>query len=128
VYPTYDFCCPVVDSIEGVTHALRTNEYRDRNPQYQWMIESLGLRKVEIWDFGYADTLFFFESEDSLAHVTLDESTLSIRYCLNASSRPWLKRGSSAAGMILGFPPSEVSRRLPDSPLRNPQAKKSSES
>ncbi|KAI0389725.1 glutamyl-tRNA synthetase [Xylariaceae sp. FL0594] len=51
VCPTYDFCAPILGSIEGVTVALRTNEYRDRNVQYEWMQDALGLRKVPIWDF-----------------------------------------------------------------------------
>ncbi|CAH2355591.1 glutamate--tRNA ligase, cytoplasmic [[Candida] railenensis] len=51
IYPTYDFCVPIVDSIEGVTHALRTIEYRDRNAQYEWMLKALKLRHVHIWDF-----------------------------------------------------------------------------
>ncbi|KAL0211229.1 hypothetical protein P9112_009527 [Eukaryota sp. TZLM1-RC] len=52
VYPTYDFVCPIIDSIEGVTHALRTNEYRERNVQYDWFLNKFNLRKVHIHDFG----------------------------------------------------------------------------
>jgi glutamyl/glutaminyl-tRNA synthetase len=44
-YPTYDFACPIADSIEGVTHVLRTSEFSDRNVLYYWILDALGLPK-----------------------------------------------------------------------------------
>lgn len=50
-YPTPYFCTLILDSIEGITVELRTNEYCDYNAQYEWMQNAMGLRKVPIWDF-----------------------------------------------------------------------------
>ena len=51
VWPSYDFGAPILDSLEGVTHAMRTKEYELRDELYFAIIEALGLRRPLLVEF-----------------------------------------------------------------------------
>ncbi len=51
VWPTYDFAAPVEDSLDGVTHAMRTKEYELRNALYFAILDRLGMRKPIMIEF-----------------------------------------------------------------------------
>ncbi len=50
-WPTYDFEVSISDSLNGVTHALRSKEYELRDELYSRIIELAGLPKPFVYDF-----------------------------------------------------------------------------
>lgn len=65
-YPTYDFACPIVDSLEGITHAMRTVEYHDRNDGYNWVQKVLDLKGCQIYDYSRLNLVSTILSKRSL--------------------------------------------------------------
>lgn len=51
VWPTYDFAAPIEDSLDGVTHAMRSKEYELRNELYYAILDKLSLRKPLVIEF-----------------------------------------------------------------------------
>ncbi|WVN88042.1 glutamate-tRNA ligase [Cryptococcus depauperatus CBS 7841] len=68
-YPMYDLACPLIDHLDGVTHALRANEYWARHEQYQWFLERLGFPKIEIFDFSRIDFVYTVLSKRKLKYL-----------------------------------------------------------
>ncbi|GAX82872.1 hypothetical protein CEUSTIGMA_g10298.t1 [Chlamydomonas eustigma] len=71
MYPTYDFACPFTDALEGVTHALRTSEYKDREEQFYWILKAQqkvwpGLPDVHIWDYSRLNFIYTLLSKRKL--------------------------------------------------------------
>lgn len=99
IYPTYDFCAPILDSVEGVTLALRTNEYRDRNVQYEWMQEALGIRKVTIWDFSRMNFVRTILSKRKLTRVVDERKVTGWDDPRMPTIRGILRRGMTVAAL-----------------------------
>ncbi|HYF98922.1 MAG TPA: glutamate--tRNA ligase [Candidatus Saccharimonadales bacterium] len=51
LWPTYDFAAPIEDSLDGITHALRTKEYELRNELYYSILDNLDLPKPRLIEF-----------------------------------------------------------------------------
>lgn len=45
IYPMYDFAHCLSDYIEGITHSICTLEFEVHRPLYDWILESLGLKR-----------------------------------------------------------------------------------
>ena len=50
-WPSYDFVAPIMDSTEGITHAMRTKEYELRNELYFAILKILELRPPQLIEF-----------------------------------------------------------------------------
>lgn len=51
VWPTYDFEVSISDSLDGITHALRSKEYELRDELYYAILDAVNMRRPLVYDF-----------------------------------------------------------------------------
>lgn len=103
VYPLYDFACAVVDSIESVTHAFRSNEYRDKNELYTYIQNICGLRNVTISDYGRFNISYTVMSKRKLQKI-IDSDDCAINnwdHPAFPTIRGFLNRGITTEALIM---------------------------
>jgi glutamyl-tRNA synthetase len=74
VWPTYDFAAPIEDSLDGVTHAMRTKEYELRNKLYFAILDRLRLRKPLMIEFSRLEFNGIPISKRKIKPLTLAET------------------------------------------------------
>ncbi|KAH9696437.1 glutamyl-tRNA synthetase [Citrus sinensis] len=89
IYPTYDFACPFVDAKEGITHALRSSEYHDRNAQYHRIQDDLGVRKVHLYEFSRLNMVNSLLSKHKLLCFVQNEKELQKNLNLMEWDKLW---------------------------------------
>jgi glutamyl-tRNA synthetase len=52
IYPMYDFACPIIDVLEGVTHVFRSTEFQERDDQYNFILSNLGYSVPKLYHYG----------------------------------------------------------------------------
>tara|TARA_B100000315_G_C14548437_1_gene574456 strand:+ start:89 stop:1801 length:1713 start_codon:yes stop_codon:yes gene_type:complete len=72
VWPTYDFAAPIEDSLDGVTHALRTKEYELRDEVYFLILKLLDLRSPELIEFSRLEIKGTTISKRALNHLVTE--------------------------------------------------------
>ena len=97
VYPLYDFACPIVDSVEGVTHALRSAEYISREPLYYWYARTVSMR-ISFFFFSRACNVTAGVSS-KISMLAQRELTYSSGCLMHSASAKYLSRRSGTGKM-----------------------------
>lgn len=116
VYPSYDFSCPIVDHMEGVTHVLRSTEFADHDIQYTSILEELGLIAPKLFSYGKVNMEGALMSKrlikDGISNGTLSGWNDPSLYTI----RGLLRRGMTDGGLFdfiatLGFTKNTVNMK-----------------